>query len=84
MINLQVPVPSRRPPNGSPSGQAATQVNSGVNRDENVSVISVVTIIDLHIISLGERQHRPPPNRLQLVLPQAKSDVTYQHCGPVV
>ena len=44
-IDLQVPATSRLSLNGSPSGQAAIRVHSGVNYDENVSVIPVVTVI---------------------------------------
>jgi hypothetical protein len=52
-IDLQVPAPSRLSSSGPPSGQAATQVHSGVHYDENVNVIRAVTVIYLHLISLG-------------------------------
>jgi hypothetical protein len=64
MIDLQVPVPLRLPHNPSPAAEAVAQVHSGMNSDENVSVIPVVGVVHLHFISLGELQHRPPPNRL--------------------
>ena len=63
-IDLQVPATSCPSLNGSPSGQAATQVHSGVNYDENVSVILVITVIYLHLISLGGLQHQPSHNPL--------------------
>jgi hypothetical protein len=63
-IDLQVPATSHLSLNGSPSGQAVTQVHSGVTYDENVSVIRVVTVVHLHFISLGELQHQPSHNPL--------------------
>jgi hypothetical protein len=83
-IDLQVPATSRLSLNGSPSGKAARQVHSGVNRDENVSVIPVVTIIHLHFISIGELQHQPSPNPQPTLLPQAKPNVTYYPGGPAI
>jgi hypothetical protein len=83
-IDLQVPVPLRLPHNPSPTRQAASQVDSGRNPGENVSVIPVVSLIHLHFVSLAELQHRPSPNRLQLLPPSVKPDVTYQHGGPVI
>jgi hypothetical protein len=63
-IDLQVPATSRLSLSGSPSGQAVTQVHSGVNYDENASVILVVTVIYLYLISLGGLQHQPSHNPL--------------------
>jgi hypothetical protein len=83
-IDLQVPATSRMSIKGSPSGQAATKVHAGVNYDENVSVIPVVTVIHLHFISLGELQHQPSPNPLPTLLPQAKPDVIYYPGGPAI
>jgi hypothetical protein len=82
-IDLQVPATSRLSLNGSPSGQAATPVHSGVDYEENVSVIPVVTVIHSHFISLGELQHQPSPNPLAL-LPQAKLNATYYPGGPAM
>jgi hypothetical protein len=82
-IDLQVSATSRLSLNGSPSGQAATQVHSGVNYDENVSVIDVVTVMHLHFISLGELQHQTSPNSLAL-LPQAKPNAAYYPGGPAI
>ena len=68
-IDLQVPAPSRQSPSGPPSDQATTQVQSGVDYNENVNVIRAVTVIHLHFISLGELQHQPSPNPLPPLLP---------------
>jgi hypothetical protein len=83
-IDLQVPATSHLSLNGSPSGQAVTQVHSGVNYDENVSAIPVVTVIHLHFISLGELQQEPSSNPLPTLLPQAKLDVIYYLGGPTI
>jgi hypothetical protein len=83
-IDLQVPATSRLSLSSSPSGQAATQVHSGVNYDENVSVIPVITVIHLHFISLGELQHQPSPNPLPTLLPQANPELIYYPGGPAI
>jgi hypothetical protein len=83
-IDLQVPATSCLSLNGSPSGQAATQVYSGVNYDRNVSIILVVAVIHLQFSSLSELQHQPSPNPLPTLLPQAKPDAIYYPGGPAI